>query len=587
MSLVLLVALQLNSCVSQETGWINRGGDKDGYKIVCYYTNWAQYRPTPGTYFPENVDPTLCTHIIFAFAKINANYELEAFEWNDPWEEWAPGMYNRTVALKKKNPKLKVLLAVGGWNLGSLPFSNMANNEARRKNFIQKSVEFLKKIKFDGLDLDWEYPANRDTADRPDDKVFFTLLCKELSEAFKPDGLLLSAAVAAGHKYIRSAYELSEIHKYLDFINLMSYDIHGAWENTTGHNAPLYSHEFDIDKTLNLNFAVKLYLAEVPSEKIIMGLASYGRSFRITDGFDTCPITDSPIAGPGTAGKYSREAGFLGYYEICEKILSDSWTYVWNDQQKVPYAYRKENGKTEWVGFDDVESIKHKVQYIKDNNLGGAMLWALDMDDFTGTFCKQGKYPILNTVNFHLQTKANAQLPRSDALWGATSSKKKPKTEEDFLVSNSKSQKSATSPANLVDRLKSNVLEIYKFCQCKNSTHKIASSNADASNSESNNSQIIDCNLKRFQSPSSHPTDNSDYHDVLEQIKKTTKTKIDTNTQDEKKESDLNNENKNFTSIWSIFGFGNSSPESLYNNNLQTVLPILCMFHIIFTIIVF
>jgi chitinase len=87
-------------------------------------------------------------------------------------------MYERVVALKKINKQLKVLVAVGGWNHGSMAFSNMAGDDAKRRNFVVKTVEFLKKNKFDGLDLDWEYPANRDTEDRPDDKLHFTTLCK-------------------------------------------------------------------------------------------------------------------------------------------------------------------------------------------------------------------------------------------------------------------------------------------------------------------------------------------------------------------------------------------------------------------------
>lgn len=84
------------------------------YKIVCYYTNWAQYRPKPGSFFPDNVDPKLCTHIIFAFAKLNDLYELQSFEWNDESTPWSKGMYERIVDLKEANRDLKVLIAVGG-----------------------------------------------------------------------------------------------------------------------------------------------------------------------------------------------------------------------------------------------------------------------------------------------------------------------------------------------------------------------------------------------------------------------------------------------------------------------------------------
>ena len=83
-------------------------------KVVCYYTNWSQYRPGNGKFVPENVDPFLCTHIIYAFAKLNDDSLLEAFEWNDLSTEWMVGMYDRMIALKKKNKNLKILLAAGG-----------------------------------------------------------------------------------------------------------------------------------------------------------------------------------------------------------------------------------------------------------------------------------------------------------------------------------------------------------------------------------------------------------------------------------------------------------------------------------------
>jgi GH18 family chitinase len=139
-------------------------------KYVCYYTNWSQYRPEGGKYFPENLNPHLCTHVVFAFAKINKD-RIEPYEWNDENTEWSKGfkpffynnfrilrfngnfegLYHRTNELKKQNPKLKVLIGVGGWNHGPAEFSNMVHNEFLRKNFVKNSVDFLLKNSFDGL----------------------------------------------------------------------------------------------------------------------------------------------------------------------------------------------------------------------------------------------------------------------------------------------------------------------------------------------------------------------------------------------------------------------------------------------------
>lgn len=148
-------------------------------------TNWAQYRPTDTKFTPNDIDPDLCTHLIFAFAAINTtSWEIRAFEWNDETtEEGAKadpprlGRYEELNNLKLVNPELKTLLAVGGWNMGTKPFSDMARNKKHRRAFIDSSVRFLRKWEFDGLDLDWEFPAKRDGS-RKEDRESFTHLVR-------------------------------------------------------------------------------------------------------------------------------------------------------------------------------------------------------------------------------------------------------------------------------------------------------------------------------------------------------------------------------------------------------------------------
>lgn len=129
--------------------------DPNGFKVVCYFTNWAWYRPGSGKYTPDDIDESLCTHIVYGFAVLDR--ENMAIKTHDSWADIDNRFYERVVALRKKG--VHVTLALGGWNdsLGD-KYSLLVRSPANRARFVKQAMEFIEKYQFEGLDLDWEYP---------------------------------------------------------------------------------------------------------------------------------------------------------------------------------------------------------------------------------------------------------------------------------------------------------------------------------------------------------------------------------------------------------------------------------------------
>jgi chitinase len=362
-------------------------------QIFCYMTNWSVKRPGSGKFEPKDVDAKLCTHLVYAYATLK-DYKLSEANDDDP------DMYDEVIALREKNPDLQVLLAIGGWAFGSTPFKELTSNVFRMNQFVYEAIEFLREYQFNGLDIDWEYPRGAD-----DRKAYVDLL-RELRVAFEGEAktsgqprLLLTAAVPASFEAIAAGYDVPEIAKYLDFINVMTYDFHGQWERTVGHNSPLFALDSasSYQKKLTVDFSAREWIKQgAPKEKILIGMPTYGRSFTLVN--ETQFDIGAPASGGGMPGKFTNEAGFLSYYEVCSFLAQPNTTLVWDSEQQVPFAYRKD----QWVGFDDERSLKTKMEWLKEEGFGGIMVWSVDMDDFTGR-CGSGKYPLLNTLKTELE----------------------------------------------------------------------------------------------------------------------------------------------------------------------------------------
>lgn len=212
----------------------------------------------------------------------------------------------------------------------------------------------------------------------------------------------MSVAVASVEFSASKSYDIRSVADNVDFVNLMTYDLHGSWDGKTGINAPLYARSDD-NQQLSVDAAVNYWLNNgCPREKLIVGVPLYGRSFTLNDPQNNG--INAP-ASAGQAGQFVPEGGFLGYNEICFDLSRNGWTRDWDDTQKVPFAYKG----NQWVGYDDEKSLGFKLSYIKNKGLGGVMFWSIETDDFSN-LCGGGNFPLLSMakrvmVNFKVTIK--------------------------------------------------------------------------------------------------------------------------------------------------------------------------------------
>ena len=332
----------------------------DPYRIVAYVAGWS----TPAVIHSEKL-----THINFAFARITPAGRAVVSD--------GEASLVRLVALKKTNPRLKVIVSIGGWMADG--FSDAALTDASRAQFADSAVELLRQFSADGIDIDWEYPGQgvAGIKYRAEDRQNFTRLLQVLRD--KLDAASAAQGRTGGGRYtltIASAdreyfdhSEMDKLHVYLDWINVMSYDFFNSLTPTTGHHAGLYGAATALPTDRYADASVKQHLAAgIPSDKLVLGVAFYGR------GFTGVKPIDHGVSQP-----YGRFEGAHDYSELAAKFIGrQGFIRYWDDRAKSPYLWNS-TSRT-FITYDDPQSITIKAQYVKEHHLGGMMFWELSED---------------------------------------------------------------------------------------------------------------------------------------------------------------------------------------------------------------
>ena len=360
-----------------------------------YFAEWGVYGRD---YHVYEIPAKNLNVINYAFADISAAGEVVLYDSyaaveksypGDTWDQPLRGNFNQLKKLKAQNPHLVTLISVGGWTLSGR-FSDIALTPALRSKFAASAVAFIRKYGFDGVDIDWEYPGGGglpSNVSRPEDKQNFTSLLAELRRqldlAGKADArrYYLTIAAPAGLDKIANI-QPAAIAAVLDWINVMTYDLHGAWENRTNHHAALNGAPGD---PLTVRAAMDAYLAAgVPRDKLVVGLPFYGLSWKGVPNINNGLAQSATGAATGTWDA----TGMFDYWDIEQRLAAQPVAYrkFRDSTGNAPWVYAPTLQGGLFITYDDRESISLKCDYINAQNFRGAMFWELsgDLTDGTG-----------------------------------------------------------------------------------------------------------------------------------------------------------------------------------------------------------
>lgn len=408
--------------ISVRTKPIIIGGSKN---VIGYFAQWGIYGRN---YRVKNIDTSnsaaKLTHINYAFGNVRNNRcqvgvtiptnestgeggdafadytkSFQAGESvdgvGDTWDQPLRGNWNQLKKLKAKYPNLKVLISLGGWTW-SRHFSAAARPE-NRQAFVASCIDAYIRGNlpqtdgaggagaaagvFDGIDLDWEYPvACGLSCGAPEDNANFTALLAEFRrqlDLVRP-GLLLTIAAGAGVDKIRVT-DPAAYHQYLDYINVMTYDFHGTWDPQTNHHSPLYGSPADPStgdqRSYNTHDALQAFRNRgVPAAKLNLGIGFYGR------GWTNVSSTNNGLYQSGSAAPATYEAGNEDY-----KVLKTKSGSHFTDA--TARAHWLLSGNQFW-SYDDPALVYEKMQYVKNQGLGGAFFWEFSGDDAQGSMAQ-------------------------------------------------------------------------------------------------------------------------------------------------------------------------------------------------------
>lgn len=340
-----------------------RRAEEKEYMIVGYVAGYRDFDIS-------KIDATKLTHINYAFANIiDGRVEFDTARIDNTGRNIDD--IRKLTDLKRVNHDLSILVSVGGWGWSG-NFSDAALTDSSRTRFAASAAEFILSTGIDGIDLDWEYPnqVGAGNIHRPEDIDNFTLLLKAVrvhinslaGKQGRKEPYLLTVATGGDSLYIANT-RLGEASQYLDFINIMSYDLHNGLTSQTGHHSNLFLSDWDSPFGDATERSVRMHLeAGVSPSKLNIGVPFYGRIWRGAE-----PVNNGLYREARTTGQ------FIPYADVLKAIADTAFVRIYDSSACSPFLWNERDSVL--ISYDDEISLAAKMKWVKEMGLAGVMFW--------------------------------------------------------------------------------------------------------------------------------------------------------------------------------------------------------------------
>nr|XP_057908216.1 acidic mammalian chitinase-like [Doryrhamphus excisus] len=323
-------------------------------KLVCHYDSLSEDTPGKTHLGISQIDPHLCTHLIYSYVGIDDTGSLDIIPTDIP-------KFQAFNALKESYPQLQTFLEVN-LMLDIPALLTTITTPQGRRIFIDSTANILQTYQFDGLNIFW---MNRKNYQAVNPHLF-----SELIEELSATGIHLTASVSAEESVIDDSYEFQAIADKVDFFNVV----------TAGIDINFVSDPSDTLFQKTKSAMEYLVSKGAPKRKLIVGIAAFGRAFALTpkpDGSGLGPDKTAPLLG-----YFSDTPGRWAYSELCHHTSAT--------KDKIANA---------WVGYESMATIAEKAKYIREQDFEGAFVMSINLDDFSGKHCHQGNYPVIQKLH--------------------------------------------------------------------------------------------------------------------------------------------------------------------------------------------